>query len=479
MNNAKFKILGLFLLSFTLMSGIIDLGTLFNYSISNIPEHINIGVDSAPLNNLMDDKVATLGRVLFYDKKLSTNNSVSCASCHKQELAFGLEELQGTGANGLSLRRPMRLLNLRIYNTPFKGLFWDERAGGLEELVTQPIKDHIEMGYSGAEADAPSFDDLISQLEGLDYYEDLFTFAFGDNSITEEKISKALAQFIRSIESYDSKFDEGFAMVDGTPSNENIELNFPNFTPEENLGKTLFISDAIKDTNGARIGGGVGCFHCHTVPSFTFSPESGNNGVIAEIGGSEVFNITKAPSLRDIFGPSGSLNGPLFHNGQAATFDELLDHYDDIAETTIMIDHRMDNNGIPLNLTIEERLQLEAFVKTLTGSDIYTNDKWSNPFDMNEELEIIGGTISNTFVINNENNITVYPNPATSFIKIKDIHAQNYHGEVYNMDGQKIWQGTIHADNEISINTFPKGIYSLFLFNDSEDLVSKDKFIKL
>ena len=156
------------------------------------------------------------------------------------------------------------------------------------------------MGYSGAGADALGFADLILQLEEVDYYDELFTLAFGDDSISEDKISKALAQFIRSIESYDSRFDAGFAMVGGTPTNENIEVNFPNFTPEENAGKILFTSDAIKDDAGARIGGGVGCFHCHSAPSFTFAPESGNNGVITEIDGSEVFNITKLDKKRDL-----------------------------------------------------------------------------------------------------------------------------------------------------------------------------------
>ncbi len=478
MNYTRLKLLSLFLLSFVLMSGIIDLENLFNYSESNIPDNIDMGIDSAPLDNQMDDKVATLGRVLFYDKKLSSNNSVSCASCHKQELAFGVAELRGTGANGLSLRRPMRLLNLRILETPFEGLFWDERAGSLEDLATQPIKDHIEMGYSG-QADGPDINDLIMQLEGIDYYNELFTFAFGDNSITEEKISKAIAQFVRSIESYDSKFDQGFEMVDGTPFNGNIELDFPNFTAEENLGKTLFISGSIKDMNGARIGGGVGCFHCHKVPSFTYSSEHGNNGVTSEIVGWEVLDITKSPNLRDVFGPSGSLNGPLFHNGQATTFNELLDHYNNVTSTNNMLDLRIEENGIPLNLTIEEREQLEAFIKTLTGSDIYTNEKWSNPFDNNDEIEIIGGSVSNTFAIDNGNNITVYPNPAERFIRIEGMNAPNYYGEIYSMNGQKIWQGTVHTDEEINISTFPKGIYSLSLFNNSKASISKNKFIKL
>ena len=478
MNDTNLKVLGLFLVSFFLMSGVIDLNDLFNYSDSNIPDSIDSGIDSTPIDNLMDDKIATLGRVLFYDKKLSSNNSVSCASCHQQELAFGVEELEGTGVNGLSLRRPMRLLNLRILNSPLVGLFWDERAVSLEDLATQPIRDHVEMGYSG-QVLGTDFNDLILQLEGLDYYDELFTFAFGNNNITEERIAKAIAQFIRSIESYDSRFDEGLEMVDGTPSNGNIELDFPNFTAEENSGKTLFISDAIKDIDGARIGGGLGCFNCHDVPSFSYSSGSGNNGVITEIEGGDVFDITKAPSLRDVFGPSGDLNGPLFHNGQATSFNELLNHYNNVSSTTPMLDNRLDNNGIPLNLSTEERLHLEAFIKTLTGSDIYTNEKWSNPFDINDEIAVIGGTLSNTLSIDHGNNITVYPNPAKGFIRIEGMNERSYYGEIYNMDGQKTWQGTLGTGKEINISTFPKGIYSLSLFNDSKKSFSKHKFIKL
>ena len=459
------------------MSGVIDLDNLFNYSESNIPDSIDSDIDNVPVDNPMNDRIATLGRVLFYDKKLSSNNAVSCASCHQQELAFGLKELEGTGVNGLTSRRPMRLLNIRILR-PIVGLFWDERAASLEDLVIQPIKDHIEMGYSGQGSD-PDIDDLILELEGLDYYNELFTFAFGDNEITEKKMAKALAQFVRSIESYDSRFDEGLKMVEGTPFNGNIAIDFPNFTAEENAGKALFISDAIKDINGSRIGGGVGCFNCHSVPSFTFLSENGNNGVTTEIEGGEILDITKSPSLRDVFGPDGTLNGPLFHNGQAASVNELLDHYNNVSSNTPMLDKRLEDNGIPLNLTLEERLQLEAFIKTLTGTDIYTNEKWSNPFDFNNEIKLIGGTVSNTLPIDQDNDIIVYPNPADRFIRVEDKNEANYYGEIYNIQGKTIWQGAVHSDEEINISTFLNGIYSISLFNSNKRLISKNKFIKL
>jgi len=233
-------------------------------------------------------------------------------------------------------------------------------------------------------------------------------------------------------------------------------LDFPNFTAEENAGKTLFISNAQLDLEGTRIGGGVGCFNCHTVPSFGFSSENRNNGVITEMEGTEVLDISRSPNLRDIFGPDGTLNGPLFHNGQAATFDELLDHYNDVSSTIEVADN-----------------------KTLTGSDIYTNEKWSNPFDLNNEIEIIGGALSPTSSLDRRNAITIYPNPTANFIKFEGINERNYFGEIYSVNGQKIWEGGVSIVKEIDLSTLKKGIYSLLLYDSDKKLTAKSKFVKM
>jgi cytochrome c peroxidase len=189
------------------LSATIDLNNLQNYSNQPVPSHILPTLDNIPATNPMDDKIATLGRVLFYDKHLSSNNTVACAGCHQQENAFGLLALQGTGVNGLTLRRPMRLLNLR-YKESIEGFFWDERSPDLEDLATRPVHDHLEMGYSGTGGD-PGLNDMLTKLQGLSYYNTLFTFAYGDNAVTKTRVEKALAQFLRSIQSYDSKFDAG------------------------------------------------------------------------------------------------------------------------------------------------------------------------------------------------------------------------------------------------------------------------------
>src|SRR5690606_28940623 len=176
---------------------------------------------------------ATLGRVLFYDNNLSVNNTIACASCHQQQFAFSDTARLSVGLDGgLTGRHSMRLVNAR-FSTEQK-FFWNERAMSLEDQTTRPIQDHVEMGFSGQNG-KPDLDSLIRKLEGIDYYERLFTLAFGTSEITEEKIQKALAQFIRSIQSFDSKFDAGRAMVN------NDVVDFPNFTMQENMGKRLFL----------------------------------------------------------------------------------------------------------------------------------------------------------------------------------------------------------------------------------------------
>jgi cytochrome c peroxidase len=208
----------------------IDLENLANYATQNIPSYIT---KDNTANNDITDKGATLGRVLFYDKMLSVDNTIACASCHKQDLAFGDSPAASKGINGTTSRHSMRLINTRFAEE--EKFFWDKRAANLELQSSQPIQDHIEMGYSGENGD-PSLTDLIAKLSTEDYYREFFEYVYGDESITEERIQNALAQFIRSIQSFDSKFDKGRATA---PSD---RANFDNFTDDENAGKLLFLA---------------------------------------------------------------------------------------------------------------------------------------------------------------------------------------------------------------------------------------------
>ena len=353
--------------------GSIDLNNLHNYSDQFIPDYID---EDNTRNNEINDMTATLGRVLFYDNNLSSNNTTSCASCHKQEFAFGDDNRLSLGANGTTGRQSMRLVNARFGEE--RRFFWDERADNLEEQTTMPIQDHGEMGFSGQNGD-PDLNDLFAKLEGIEYYNELFTEAFGDITVNEDRLQTALAQFIRSIQSFDSKYDIGREMVN------NPNQPFPNFTQEENMGKDLFRRDIqFQGNSGNRIGGGLDCSSCHQGDEFDINDNSRNNGVIAAatLGAPNELDITRSPSLRDLFGPSGNENTPMMHNGNFSTIEMVLAHYNDIDRAgNNNLDQRLGRGGgVNLNMTQAEITAVSAFLKTLTGSDMYTNTKWSNPF---------------------------------------------------------------------------------------------------
>lgn len=354
--------------------GRIDLNKLANYANQTRPPYITR--DNTGANTISNAK-ATLGRVLFYDKQLSIDNSVSCGSCHKQSFAFGDTAISSKGVgDGNTTRHSMRLTNARFgIETKF---FWDERAISLENQTTQPIQNHVEMGFSGQNG-RPSISTLLTKLQGLDYYNELFKFAYGDASISEIRLQECLAQFIRSIQSFDSKYDAGRAMVsaDNQP--------FPNFTAQENQGKDLFMTPPIFDATSSRIGGGLGCHGCHAAPEFDIDPNTGNNGVIGVLNAPGIdINITRAPSLRNILNVNGTPNTPMMHTGNFTTLQNVIGHYGKINAVpgNTRLDPRLRPNGLgqQLNLNSTEVQAVIAFFKTLTGPGVYSDAKWSDPF---------------------------------------------------------------------------------------------------
>lgn len=355
-------------------AGKIDLNNLQNYANQTRPAYItkdNTG------GNVINDKKATLGRVLFYDKNLSIDNSISCGSCHKQAFAFGDTALASAGVVGGSTgRHSMRLINARFgAETKF---FWDERAATLEAQTTKPIQDHAEMGFSG-QAGRPDINTLITKLKAIEYYKELFQFAYNDNNITEQRMQECLSQFIRSIQSFDSKFDAGRSLVN------NDNQNFSNYTALENNGKNLFLAPPVFDNTGSRTGGGLGCGGCHRAPEFDIDPNSGNNGIIGVLNNTGIdVNNTRSPSLRDLIRTDGISNGPMFHTGVATNLQTVIGHYGtiNIAPGNNRLDPRLRPNGVGqrLNLTAQEVNAVIAFLNTLSGNDVYKNAKWSNPF---------------------------------------------------------------------------------------------------
>ncbi|MEO6253595.1 MAG: cytochrome c peroxidase [Ferruginibacter sp.] len=352
----------------------IDPNNLSNYANQGKPAYIN--KDNTGANTITNAK-ATLGRVLFYDKNLSIDNTISCGSCHKQQFAFSDTAIASAGVAGaVTGRHSMRLINSRYaVETKF---FWDERAASLEQQTTTPVKDHAEMGFSGLSG-RPGMANLLVKLQAVNYYNELFKFVYGDINVTEPRLQECLAQFVRSIQSFDSKYDAGRAAV----ANDNQP--FPNFTAMENQGKQLFINAPVFDPNGNRIGGGAGCNGCHNAPEFDIAPNAGNNGIIGKISGTGIdITVTRAPSLRDVTNTAGIENGPLMHTANLGLLQNAVGHYNTIllAPGNTNLDPKLRPNGFGqhLNLTGAEMSALVAFIKTLSGTNVYSDKKWSSPF---------------------------------------------------------------------------------------------------
>lgn len=330
-----------------------------------LPTSIN-GLDNTPNNNPITNEGATLGRVLFYDKSLSANGTIACASCHKQDKGFSDDAILSIGFNGgLTGRHSMTLINSRFYQ---RGrFFWDERATTLEEQVLEPFQDPVEMGMT--------LEQVVNAVQEQSFYPELFENAFGSPEINNDRISRALSQFIRSIVSHSSKYDEGRALSNSPGA------NFPNFTDEENLGKNLFFQTIPN--------GGGACFGCHTTEAFvSANPGPQNNGldlVTTDLGAGAVFNNPifesrfKTTTLRNI-----ELTAPYMHDGRFATLEEVVEHYNSGIQAHPTLSPALtDDNGNPiqLNFTDFEKAALVAFLKTLTDNSISSEEKWSDPFE--------------------------------------------------------------------------------------------------
>ena len=448
--------------------GILDLNNPFNYESQTIPPYIQD--DNTPPNNAITDEGATLGRVLFYDKNLSVDNTISCSSCHQQEFAFGDTATVSTGVDGVTGRHSMRLVNARFGNLP--NFFWDKRANTLEIQTTQPIQDHVEMGFSGQNGD-PDINDLIVKLEAIDYYPMLFDHAFGDPAITEQRMQLVLAQFVRSIQSFDSKYDVGRAQVGngGAP--------FPNFTPEENMGKQLFRANPPN--------GGANCRVCHGGPEFSIANRR-NNGVITVANNPTGIDLTneRSPSLRNLFSPSGELNGPMMHDGSFKTMLDVINHYDSIVidSANNNLDNRLTIPGpggqpIGQNLQLDslEKAALIVFLQTLTGNDVYTNEKWSDPFDPNGNLTVSPVSIATTEVLLENSGITLYENSSVNDLRI-DLISGNYQMNIKDEDSNIYQTINLTGDLIFDVCDLPVDLYFVEFKNLDNTLITLEKIVR-
>ena len=328
-----------------------------------------------PSENALTEEGGKLGRMLFYDPILSGDSTLACAGCHKQENAFTDPRRFSLGIDGQSGRRnSMALFNLNWHSS----FFWDGRELTLEEQIIQPVKDPIEMHEEWKNA--------VEKLKRHDTYPELFYNAFGvsdEDTVSNPSgvyidsiyTSKAIAQFLRTILSYNSKYDKDQrGELFGTGES---------FTDSERNGQVLFFDEKAD------------CFHCHGGTLFaSLEPENQfrNNGLIDasspsdydDGGHGEVSNDPndygkfKAPSLRNI-----ELTAPYMHDGRFNTLEEVVEFYNSGVHTsTYNVDPIMNKPGKAngLELTAQEKTDLVNFLKTLTDDELVNNPNYSSPF---------------------------------------------------------------------------------------------------
>jgi cytochrome c peroxidase len=330
--------------------------TLYDYDGIALPRHLTAppiqALDNTPAANPVTDAGATLGRVLFYDIRLSRNETVSCASCHQQGAAFSDNVALSRGFDGGHTgRNSMGLSFARYYE---RGrFFWDERAATLEAQVLMPIQDGVEMGMTLPE--------VVTRLQAAGFYGPLFRNAFGTDAITSERVARALAQFVRSMVAPGSRYDQGRAAAPPSPPGAPLAT----LTASENNGLALFFGRAL-------------CSRCHTGDLMVL-PNPRNNGLDAVTGDAGAGGGRfKTGSLRNV-----ALTAPFMHDGRFQTLQQVVDFYDRGVQPNPDLDPALrtpDGRPIRLNLSPQERADLVAFLGALTDTGFLNDVRWSNPF---------------------------------------------------------------------------------------------------
>ena len=306
-----------------------------------------------PSNNPQTEEGISLGKKLFFDPILSANNTLACAGCHSTSNAFTDDTRFSDGIDGLfGNRNSMPLFNLAWnYDNKF---FWDGRESGLENQAFEPVTNPIEMHTTWAE--------VTEKLQQHSEYPELFKVAFGTATVDSVLVSKAIAQFERTLISANSKFDKYLL---GTAS----------LTPEETNGFNIFMDESKGD-----------CFHCHgsdNNPLWTDN-KFHNNGLDAAFSDLGFGAVTgdpadngkfRSPSLRNL-----AFTAPYMHDGRFETLEEVINHYSEGLQNSPTIDplmKKVDQGGV--QLSPQEKADLKAFLLSLSDTDFINNPNFSNP----------------------------------------------------------------------------------------------------
>jgi cytochrome c peroxidase len=314
-----------------------------------------------PEDNPFTVEGVELGRFLFYEKKLSRDNSMSCASCHSPEAAFSDPNKYSVGVDGIQgTRNSMALINLGWQ----KFFFWDGRAKSLEEQILEPIPNPIEMHQS--------WKDAVAKLDADPVYRNRFYKAFGEPGIDSMKVSKAIAQFLRTMISANSTYDVMYKNEYGFPLSAEEQSKLAGVTPEQWAGYDLF-----KSMNGAD------CLHCHSGAMMQINKFS-NNGLDASFtdlgrgavtGNANDNGKFKIPTLRNI-----ALSAPYMHDGRFTTLEEVIEHYSSGVVQSPTIDVLMEHAAMGgVQLDVEQKGLVKTFLLTLTDFSFINNPKFRDP----------------------------------------------------------------------------------------------------
>ncbi|NNM31241.1 MAG: cytochrome-c peroxidase [Akkermansiaceae bacterium] len=332
------------------------IGTPYDVQVGGIPEFPPM---EEPADNPTTVEGIALGRRLFYDPILSSDRTISCASCHKQENAFADPRVVSSGVNGAQgLFNAPALMNVG-WNPAH---FWDGRSPTLEDQAAHPVPSEIEMNLP--------WDQAVQRLQGDPDYPELFRLAFGSTQVTQGRVVKAIAQFQRILVSRNSRWDRIQRDEDGvTP------------TAAELRGFQAFTTEAGGD-----------CFHCHGHPALYtplvaggvagFFEDNGlsltpDDGLFAVTGEESDRGKFKAPSLRNI-----AVTAPYMHDGRFATLEEVLDHYSEgyVDSPNLNTKMRARLTSGARALTEQEKTDIIQFLQALTDDEFLTDPDLSSPF---------------------------------------------------------------------------------------------------
>ncbi len=426
----------------------------YDYSNITFPDHllsaeddtIDLGYEGGGIDSLsfaeITDNGATLGRVLFYDKKLSSLETMSCATCHNQAMSFAENKPVSDGLTAPTLRNSMHLNDIAWTNKDH--FFWDMSESDLRTMIRLPLTDENEIGAD--------MDDIAEKLGETSYYPQLFTDAFGDSEITEDRIAEALVQFISSMTTFNSRFDQEAAN------------GFAGFTAQEQLGLDLFSANC----NGCHSQGGHNVFgdiFPTGFPVLEIFPFIFNNGLPEdpEDAGAGTWqpgfeNLFKIPTLRNI-----DLTAPYMHDGRFETLEEVVNHYSDEVEENEWTMEFFPPGGF--GFTDTEKEALVAFMETLTDESFLTAPRWSDPFGLETSLE--------NFTIEN---LVIRPNPTRDVAVIEYDNPANeivtFH--IFTADGKLVLNEQTRSDNyTLDKGLFQAGTYFIEVLMDDRKSTAK------